>query len=135
VTEGIPPDLMRVTDIDRRATDARLRVAHAEGSLTLDELDERLGVLWQARTKRDLAVLTLDLPMPLPPPPPPKPSTAHTAMKVLTTIWLSVSAANLIIWFMVSVMSGDMAYPWFLWPLLPPGAVLGVLWAMLRPSR
>jgi hypothetical protein len=135
VTEGIPPDLMRVTDIDRRATDARLRVAHAEGSLTLDELDERLGVLWQARTKRDLAVLTLDLPMPLPPPPPPKPSTAHTAMKVLTTIWLSVSAANLIIWFMVSVMSGDMAYPWFLWPLLPPGAVLGVLWTMLRPGR
>ena len=49
-------------------------------------------------------------------------------MKVLTTIWLAVSAINLVIWVLVSVIDFDLVYPWFLWPFLPPGAVLAVLW-------
>jgi Domain of unknown function (DUF1707) len=128
---------MRVTDIDRKATEARLRLAHVEGSITLNELDERLGALWQAMTRRDLAILTMDLPAPLPAPAPvpAQVNKAHTAMKVLTAIWLCASAVNFIIWMMVSLISGDFAYPWFLWPLLPPGAVLAVLWTMLRSSR
>jgi hypothetical protein len=137
VTDDFTPDLIRVTDLDRKATEARLQMAHASGSLTLGELDERLGELWQARTRRDLAVLVRDLPALAPPPPlfpplpvPPKPNHSRTAMKVLTAIWLSVSAVNLIIWLMVSLISFDVAYPWFLWPLLPPGAVLAVLWGL-----
>ncbi|CAM4128596.1 DUF1707 domain-containing protein [Kibdelosporangium persicum] len=131
MTDDFAPDLIRVTDLDRKATEARLRVAHANGSLTLDELDERLANLWLTRTRRDLADLVRDLPAPPAPPPPPappKPDKARTAMKVLTAIWLSVSAVNLVIWVMVSLLSLDVAYPWFIWPLLPPGAVLGVLW-------
>jgi DUF1707 SHOCT-like domain len=131
VTDDFVPDLIRVTDLDRKATEARLRVAHADGSLTLDELDQRLANLWLTKTRRDLAGLTVDLPAPQPPPPlpvPPRPSDARVAMKVLTTIWLAVSAINLVIWVMVSVIDFELAYPWFLWPLLPPGAVLAVLW-------
>jgi hypothetical protein len=131
VTDDFAPDLIRVTDLDRKATEARLRVAHTNGSLTLDELDERLGVLWLTKTRADLVALVRDLPMPpppAPPPAPPKPNPARTTMKVLTAIWLSLSSVNLIIWLMVSLISFDIAYPWFLWPFLPPGAVLAVLW-------
>ncbi|RSM69801.1 DUF1707 domain-containing protein [Kibdelosporangium aridum] len=131
VTDDFAPDLIRVTDLDRKVVEQRLRVAHADGSLTLDELDERLANLWLTKTRRDLAGLTKDLPAPLPPPPPPappKPNHARTAMRVLTAIWLSVSVINLVIWLMVSLINFDPAYPWFLWPMLPPGAVLGVLW-------
>jgi hypothetical protein len=133
VTDDFAPDLIRVSDLDRKVTEARLRVAHSDGSLTLDELDERLGELWRTKTKRDLVALVRDLPMPprpAPPPAPPKPNHARTVMKVLTTIWLSVSAVNLIIWLMVSLIGFEIAYPWFLWPFLPPGAVLAVLWGL-----
>jgi hypothetical protein len=131
VTDDFAPDQIRVTDLDRKATEARLRLAHADGSLTLNELDERLANLWLTKTRRDLAELTRDLPAPQPPPPPPmppKPDHARTTMRVLTAIWLSVSVVNLVIWFMVSLINFDVIYPWFLWPMLPPGAVLGVLW-------
>jgi hypothetical protein len=133
VTEGIPPDRLRVSDIDRQAVEARLRRAHTDGSLTLGELDERLLALWQTRTRADLAILTMDLPAPIPPPLPPlpvKPGNGPVAMKVLTAIWLSLSALNLIVWLMVFLTGGGLVYPWFLWVLMPPGAVLGVLWAL-----
>src|SRR5262245_18769804 len=131
VTDDFSHDQIRVTDQDRKGVEARLRLAHADGSITLNELDERLANLWLTKTRRDLAGLTRDLPAPLPPPPPappPKPNNARTAMRVLTAIWLSISLVNLVIWFMVSLINFDLFYPWFLWPMLPPGAVLGVLW-------
>lgn len=131
VTDDFSADLIRVTDLDRKATEARLRLAHAEGSLTLDELDERLANLWLTKNRRDLATLVRDLPAPQPPPPPPAPpgpNHARTAMKVLTAIWLSVSAVNLVVWVMVCLINFEFLYPWFLWPFLPPGVVLAVLW-------
>nr|WP_198151393.1 DUF1707 domain-containing protein [Kibdelosporangium sp. MJ126-NF4] len=131
MTDDFAPDLIRVTDYDRKGTEARLRLAHTDGSLTLDELDQRLANLWLTRTRRDLADLVRDLPAPLPPAPPappPKRDPARVTMAVLTAIWLSISAINLVIWLVVSVTTFELVYPWFIWPLLPPGAVLGVLW-------
>jgi hypothetical protein len=128
------PERMRVNDIDRQATEARLRLAHAEGSLTLTELDERLLVLWETKTRADLAILTMDLPAPAPPSPPlprPRPS----ALKVLTAIWLSASVVNATIWLIICVTTVSLVYPWFIWVLLPPGAVLGTLWMMTRKAR
>ncbi|TCO65363.1 DUF1707 SHOCT-like domain-containing protein [Actinocrispum wychmicini] len=130
----IEPDRMRVSDIDRQATEARLRVAHAEGSLTLTELDDRLVGLWQAKTRGDLALLTMDLPAPAPPtPPPPKPR--PSALKVLAAIWLSVSVLNATIWLIISVTTVSLVYPWFIWVLMPPGVVLGSVWMMTRKGR
>ncbi|MEV4317596.1 DUF1707 domain-containing protein [Actinocrispum sp. NPDC049592] len=135
MTEGITPDRIRVTDLDRQAVEARLRLAHANGSLTLTELDERLLGLWQSRTRGDLRLLTLDLPV-LPPAPVPKPEPKPSvALKVLATIWLSLSAVNTTIWLIVCVTTATLVYPWFIWVLLPPGVVLGVIAAMLRPRR
>ena len=68
-----PPEL-RVSDADREATVARLRLAGGEGRLTLEELAERVELADAARTRGDLDVLTADLPATSAAPPPPAPA-------------------------------------------------------------
>lgn len=60
VDESLPE--LRIGDRERRETDERLRVAHDDGMLTLDEYEERSGQCWAARTRSDLDALTRDLP-------------------------------------------------------------------------
>jgi hypothetical protein len=55
---------LRVCDADRERTADVLRNAYVEGRLTQDELDERLGATYAARTYADLAAQTGDLPVP-----------------------------------------------------------------------
>jgi hypothetical protein len=59
---AVEPDELRASDGDRERVAARLHAAAAEGRLTLDELGERLGVLYGARTYGELVPLTRDLP-------------------------------------------------------------------------
>lgn len=124
-----------MSDVDRKATQELLRVAHADGFITLAEFDTRVAEAWQAATRGELARITADLPeqRPLPVPAPParpvvKRRRGPTALRVLNTIWLSLTALNLVIWGLVCVTSGVFVYPWWLWVAVPPGAVLGVLW-------
>jgi Domain of unknown function (DUF4190)/Domain of unknown function (DUF1707) len=65
---------MRACDADRDRTADLLRSAFVEGRLSQDELDERLGHVYTARTYADLAAQTADLPVhrPLPILPPPR---------------------------------------------------------------
>jgi Domain of unknown function (DUF1707) len=58
---GRPPEL-RVSDADREQVAETLRHAAGEGRLTMDELDERLGAAYAAKTFSDLTPLTSDLP-------------------------------------------------------------------------
>ena len=53
---------LRIGDRERRATDAHLQQAHADGVLTLTEYDERAALCWAARTQRELDELVRDLP-------------------------------------------------------------------------
>jgi uncharacterized protein DUF1707 len=74
VVRVIEPPELRVSDADREATVARLRLAGGEGRLTLEELAERVELADAARTRADLDALTADLPAtgaPAPPPAPP----------------------------------------------------------------
>jgi hypothetical protein len=135
VTEEVPPELMRVADVDRKAVVDRLHVAHGEGLITLAEFDSRVADTWQAKTRGDLARLTADLPAPRPivarVPQGRQVARRHrgpTALRVLNTIWLSITTLNLVIWGLVCVTTGQLIYPWWLWVAVPPGAVLGVLW-------
>ncbi len=57
------PDL-RVSDSEREAAAAELREHFAAGRLTDDELSERLGAAYAARTAGDLASVRADLPAP-----------------------------------------------------------------------
>jgi Domain of unknown function (DUF4190)/Domain of unknown function (DUF1707) len=54
---------MRACDADRERTADLLRSAFVEGRLNQDELDQRLGRVYSARTYADLAVQTSDLPV------------------------------------------------------------------------
>ncbi|MFI7421897.1 DUF1707 domain-containing protein [Nonomuraea sp. NPDC049684] len=59
---GLPqPHELRASDADRERIAQVLQDAHADGRLDLAELEERLGVVYSARTLGDLAGLTADL--------------------------------------------------------------------------
>jgi hypothetical protein len=55
------PDL-RASDDDRERTADRLRQAAGEGRLTVEELEERLHAVYEARTHSELQTLSADLP-------------------------------------------------------------------------
>ena len=56
------PQGMRASDSDRDRVAEVLREAAAEGRLGLDELDERLDVLYKTKTYAELEPITADLP-------------------------------------------------------------------------
>jgi Domain of unknown function (DUF1707) len=135
VNEPVRPDDMRVSDAERNEVQEKLKRAHDVGQLDLNEFDDRVQSVWAARTRGELTRVTVDLPA-LPDPPRPgarAPVFSDTgggiAMRVLTIIWASLSAVNLVIWGMISVTSGIFVYPWWAWVAIPPGAVLAVLYA------
>jgi hypothetical protein len=143
VTDPVPPDQLRVSDPERAAVQERLRRAVAAGQLDLHEFDTRVQSAWAARTRGELARVTRDLPeLPPAPPPPPPPGqrfsddAAGTAMRVLTIVWASVAAVNLVVWGLVTMSSDGGVYPWWIW-LSVPGAVLLVLYVVGvgRPRR
>ncbi|MBP2370152.1 DUF1707 domain-containing protein [Pseudonocardia parietis] len=61
------PDSIRISDADREAAAKRLHDALGEGRITLVELEERLGVVYAARTAAELRPPLADLPGGLPP--------------------------------------------------------------------
>lgn len=66
-----PPQL-RASDSEREAVAAYVRAAIDEGRLHLDELDDRLGAVYQARTHDELAKVIEDI-VPAPQRPRPEP--------------------------------------------------------------
>jgi len=58
-----PADTARAADADREAVAEKLRVAAVEGRIDFEELDERLGQAFSARTYRQLRALVADLPV------------------------------------------------------------------------
>jgi hypothetical protein len=140
MTDVLAQDQIRITDADRGLGEAWLRQAHADGALDLAEFDQRTARLWQeARTRGDLDALTADLPNPaseVQPAPPPALSDEARALRVLTKIWLSVSAVNFVVWLVVTFSVAGLdpqwltsVHPWWVWVLAGPGSVLGLLWA------
>jgi hypothetical protein len=136
MTDPVLPEEFRISDVERAAGQERLQRAVRDGQLDLREFDERCAQVWAARTRGELGAVTRDLPEPPPAPAPPPPAPRHrvfaatpggTAMRVLTTVWACAVAVNVIVWLLVSVASGEFAYPWPVW-LAPSGAVLAVLY-------
>jgi len=60
--EPVDPRSLRVSDADRDQVADVLRDAVGQGRISLDELDERLGQTYSARTYADLEAVTCDLP-------------------------------------------------------------------------
>lgn len=53
---------IRASDAEREAVGQRLRAAHADGRIDSDELQERIGRCYSARTTGELSALVADLP-------------------------------------------------------------------------
>lgn len=140
---AVPPEQMRVSDAERGVAERRLHRANEVGQLDISEFDTRVSAVWAARTRGELTRLTADLPE-VPDPPAAAPArAAHrrrgpvfsdtdggTAMRVLTTIWLSLTAVNLTVWGLVVLTTGHLVYPWWVWVAGPPGAVLLALYVV-----
>lgn len=77
------PTRLRISDEDRHKVAEVLRQAAGEGRIDLDELDERLGATYNAKTYGDLVPITADLPVrttgSLPAPPPSVPPAVRPA--------------------------------------------------------
>ena len=132
MSEPVRPGELRVSDAERAAVQERLRRAVGDGQLDLHEFDERVQAVWAARTRGELVRVTADLPEPPPPGPARRvfsDTDAGTAMRILTIIWATAVAMNVVIWGIVSLTTGAFVHPWWLWVAGPPGAVLGVLYA------
>ena len=123
---------MRASDADREAVAGRLREAHAEGRLTLEEFQERLDTTYAARTHGDLVALTRDLPStsPVPARRPSRPPQRREDgspewLKAAWGAWAGVTFVNVAIWGVIGVARGfDFVYFWPIWVAGPWGAVL-----------
>ena len=141
VSEPVRPEDMRVSDVEREAVQSRLRQAQAVGQLDIHEFDERVRSVWAARTRGELERVTADLPVVAAAAPPARRQVfsdtgGGVTMRVLTIIWCSILAVNVVVWGLVSVTNDEAIYPWPIW-LAPAGIALLVLYlaGIGRPRR
>lgn len=139
VNEPVRPEDVRISDADRHVVADRLRAAHDEGYIDLTEFDERVAEVWRMRTRGELVRVTRDLPTPR------RVrrdgvvfagSPGGITMKILTIIWMCLTAVAVSGWGIVALTTG-VEYPWFLWISAPPAAVLLTLYlsGIGRPRR
>lgn len=143
MVESVPPGRMRISDADRTRVAEQLRVAQNEGWLDLAEYDERIQAAYRAKTVDELGELTLDLPSDMVSRRPrPQPSAGADVacrddgalaqhgrwQRGVVGAWLTASLVNVVIWFLVSVTTGAMVYPWWIWVAGPWGAVILAGW-------
>jgi Domain of unknown function (DUF1707) len=84
-----PADAARAGDADREAVAEQLRMAAGEGRLDLEELDDRLGQAYGARTYGQLRALVADLPAL------PVSLSRHDALPEPETLVLKTTAPNI----------------------------------------
>lgn len=131
---AVRPEDMRAGHADRDRVLDRLRRAHVEGRLDDTEFDERITATFAARTYGELAALTVDLPAG------PAPGVVaefaeddpHGEFRSGVAAWAAASVTTMVIWAVISVASGAVIYPWFLWVAGPWGTVLLVTWLGMR---
>jgi len=118
---------MRAADTDRDHTADLLRRAAAEGRISFDELDERIGQAYAAKTFADLEALTSDLPGPgvrAPAPATPRYQPPEVAAGTPTPS------------FSVAILSGaQRAGPWLVPPSYTAVAVMAGVELDLRHAR
>jgi Domain of unknown function (DUF1707)/2TM domain len=134
---GQPRASLRASDADREQFVEALGQHHVDGRLTADELSERTGLAYQARTLGDLDALATDLPAlpaqaaptgragagpPVRPRPPGPSRAAAKAALYRTVLWFGmVSVLLLVIW---AFTGAD--YFWPVWPIL--GFLIAIGW-------
>ena len=126
---------MRASDADRDRVAAALREHCAQGRIGVDELNDRLDRVYRARTLGDLQKVTSDLPeedmYELPVPAYRRSTPARRVsggvyrarMRAGWATYASVNLVCIVIW-LLTVVSGGSAYPWWIWVAGPWGALM-----------
>jgi len=126
--DGVLPEPVRgvrATDADRQRAVGRLRVAAGEGAIDLDELEQRIAAVYEARDLPQLAAVTADLPATIQPPgttPPPhrRPiALEDDGFRQHVTIYAAVIGMLVVIWLL-----GGAGHPWPIYPALGWGVGL-----------
>ena len=118
---------LRLSDADRDVASEFLRKHFAEGRLTLEEMEDRLAVVYAAKTGSDLAGIFDDLPAEptvapaVPSGPPVRPRPPSRALAEQLRVYLLVNALMVAIW----LMSGG-GYFWPVWVIVPWGFALAM---------
>jgi hypothetical protein len=133
---------LRASDADRERTAEALRRHTADGRLTTDELEERLGAAYGARSTDDLARLTADLPAlaeapptaPSPSPPAPAVVEARETLRAELVQRGGGAAAVSLLCVVIWALTGA-DYFWPMWVILGTGiGVAGTWWRGLGPG-
>jgi hypothetical protein len=99
---------LRASDAEREAAAERLRRAGGEGRLVPEELEERLGVAFSARTREELDAVVADLPAPRR-----RHRSRSRGRRPDLPVFFAVSLLFVVIW----ALTG-MGYFWPVWPIL-----------------
>jgi uncharacterized protein DUF1707 len=133
---------IRASDADRDRAAEALREHHALGRLSIEEFQERLDRVYEAKTLGDLDDLMSDLPaidlyqLPIPAghrfvPPRVPAASAHDRMspawRAAWASWASVTLVCVVIW-LIAAVSGGAGFFWPIWVAGPFGAVLLARW-------
>ncbi|MHB8394915.1 MAG: DUF1707 SHOCT-like domain-containing protein [Candidatus Dormibacteria bacterium] len=122
---------VRASDSDREAVVDELRQHHAEGRLELDELEDRVGTAYRARTMGELVPVLADLPRPLLPPPPPPPLWQRLGPSVVYLV-----PAVLVVGVGASVVAGAVTgHSHGGYSFAVPFVFIGLFWARRGRSR
>jgi hypothetical protein len=121
------PRQLRAADTDRDQTAELLRRAAAEGRITFEELDERIGRAYAAKTFADLEALTSDLP---------GPGVRASVPAMPRYQPLEIPVGTPAPSFSVAILSGaQRAGPWLVPPSYTAVAILGGVELDLRHAR
>jgi len=132
-----PDPTVRASDADRDAVAERLREAHAEGRLTVEEVGERLDATFAARTLGELRDLTRDLPETsgrvartgdeaevARSRGPGEVEHADGGLRAAWGTWGTAVLVTSVIWFVSGLSGTDWSFYWPVWVAGPWGAVL-----------
>jgi hypothetical protein len=115
----IPRGEQRVSDLDRERTALTLRSHYEAGRLDAQELEERLGAVYSAITRRQLRALVADLPRVRPPAPGGWQRIHRAAVRVHAAGWAAGNGTVVGIW----ALTGGGEF-WPAWVLAPTSAFL-----------
>ncbi len=121
---------LRIGDADRDRTVERLRTALAEGRLTTEEFEDRMGKALQAHYQSDLDELLLDLPAPSAPVPGPGGTVEVKKTGELSRGRVTWGVVNAVIWpaTIITLFATSWNYWWLLFiPCMLMPALAGVL--------
>lgn len=126
---GQPAIDIRAGDAERERAAARLGTALAQGYLTLDQYQQRVGQVFAADTAGELRRVFADLPLDKiiradPRRRARRAAAARTAVAVHVAAYLLMVVVCLVVWFAVALT----ASAWYFWPVWPMlGGAIGVV--------